>query len=342
MRAERLRILFSMLSVFGLVLIRPAAILPAFDFVQASDAGSASGESSRQFRLPIPRLRVPPPSTSFRRSFQGTRSLTFSSDGEAEPDGQSKAATANPTRAIEGARVACSSSVRKNCSAPSKSRRRSLRAPSVPMPAAVFPVPWRCRSTAPPGRRCDLSRNRNWGHPEADRARRAVRQGRAKARRLARPARWRHRAASWRPDDNRACQPSGRARRRHLADADAGPPAYRKRAGGHSGNVDARQHRARRRSQSSSPSKQVALIKRAASYPEVERIFVHPGDQEGTVPSGRNGSQVARQSAALLWALLSFPCAYQMSAGICRLQGANASDRRPTVAEKKSINGWRA
>ena len=48
MRAERLRILFSTLSVFGLVLIRPAAILPAFDFVQASHADPLPNRTVRR------------------------------------------------------------------------------------------------------------------------------------------------------------------------------------------------------------------------------------------------------------------------------------------------------
>ena len=78
-------------------------------------------------------------------------------------------------------------------------------------------------------------------------------------------------AARW----HRACQPSGRARRGLLVDTDARPPPYRKRTGGPSGDVDARQYRSCRRSQGLH-DKQVALIKRAASYPEVERIFVHP------------------------------------------------------------------
>ena len=76
-----------------------------------------------------------------------------------------------------------------------------------------------------------LSRNRNWGHPSLvqfiERLSQKRRQGR-----LARIVGRRHGAAARRPDDHRPCQPPGRARRRHLAAADAGPCVHAPGAGG--------------------------------------------------------------------------------------------------------------
>ena len=85
-----------------------------------------------------------------------------------------------------------------------------------------------------------LSRNRNWGHPEPDQVPRALRQEGA-VDRLARLPGRRHGAAARRPDDHRPLEPSGRARRRHLADADAGPRADPPGARGDVG--DQRRHR---------------------------------------------------------------------------------------------------
>ena len=70
-----------------------------------------------------------------------------------------------------------------------------------------------------------LSRNRNWGNPELitflERLRQAY-QGR-----MERASGRRHVAAARRADDLRPCQPSDRARRRHLVHADAGSCAQR-------------------------------------------------------------------------------------------------------------------
>ena len=67
-----------------------------------------------------------------------------------------------------------------------------------------------------------LSRNRNWGHPELVKM---LERLAAKAPKVG----WsgstgrRHGAGARRTDDDRTCQPSGRARCRYLADPDAGP-----------------------------------------------------------------------------------------------------------------------
>ena len=154
MRAERLRILFSTLSVFGLVLIRPAAILPAFDFVQASDAGPlpsrAAGSSGCRSQ-----------GSECRRRARASGVCSRAPDADIFERQRSRARRTNrrPRQQIPKSNRKRPSglnfSVPRNCSALSKSRRRSLRAPSALMPTAVFRVPWRCRSTAPPGRRCD-------------------------------------------------------------------------------------------------------------------------------------------------------------------------------------------
>ena len=75
-----------------------------------------------------------------------------------------------------------------------------------------------------------LSRNRNWGHPDLIKTLEHLRQKGA-VDRLARLPGRRHGAAARRPDDHRPLEPSGRPRRRRLADADAGsradPPGAR-------------------------------------------------------------------------------------------------------------------
>ena len=70
-----------------------------------------------------------------------------------------------------------------------------------------------------------LSRNRNWGHPRLHRIYGAPSQGRPPGR-LAWPPRRRLVAAARRTDGHRPYQPSSRPRRRHLADANAGPHAF--------------------------------------------------------------------------------------------------------------------
>ena len=51
----------------------------------------------------------------------------------------------------------------------------------------------------------------------------------------------------------------------------------------------------------------VKVIKAAAQDPEVERIFVNRGDQEGAVPRSRQRPRVAEQGAAVVGARLSLP-----------------------------------
>ena len=64
-----------------------------------------------------------------------------------------------------------------------------------------------------------LSRNRNWGHPQLIALLERFAEEAKKIRRLAGASRRRYRPAARRADDVRPCEPSGRARRRRLADA---------------------------------------------------------------------------------------------------------------------------
>ena len=93
-----------------------------------------------------------------------------------------------------------------------------------------------------------LSRNRNWGHPNLIKfLERFASQG--AVHRLARAAGRRHGAAARRADADRPLEPSGRARRRHLADADAGPRADRAGARGDDGDQRGRRRLERRQSE---------------------------------------------------------------------------------------------
>ena len=78
-----------------------------------------------------------------------------------------------------------------------------------------------CRSTATTWQVMRLSRNRYWGHPDTGGAARAAGGEGAQGRGWPGHPGRRHVAAARRADADRPCQPSGRARRRHLADADA-------------------------------------------------------------------------------------------------------------------------
>src|SRR5437867_908118 len=71
--------------------------------------------------------------------------------------------------------------------------------------------------------------------------------------RLARATRRRHLAAARRADAHRPCEPSGRARRRHLAHADARSPAQSRGAGTNVGDHGRRRGPQRRRPASVDP-----------------------------------------------------------------------------------------
>ena len=77
-----------------------------------------------------------------------------------------------------------------------------------------------------------LSRNRNWGHPDADPLPRALLGQGGRRHRLARPAGRRHRAAARRADDDGPRLPPDRPRCRRLAHAHAAAHADPRRARG--------------------------------------------------------------------------------------------------------------
>jgi|SRR6185295_1265200 penicillin-insensitive murein endopeptidase len=273
MRAERLRILFSMLSVFGLVLIRPAAILPAFDFVQASDAGPLPAE---QPAVPVadPKAQSAAAEHELPAFVPGHQMLTFSSDGEAEPDGQTKAATAN---------------LKEQSKAPewpeffgAKKLFGAVKEPAPLAARAIGTYAHGCLSGAvalpidgPAWQEMRLSRNRNWGHPKLIAL---IEQFAKDAQKL---------------DDwpgllvGDIAQPrggpmiTGHASHQVGLDADIWltPMPNRRLTAKEREDIQATSMLDKTElavDPKVFTGKQVALIKRAASYPEVERIFVHP------------------------------------------------------------------
>ena len=68
----------------------------------------------------------------------------------------------------------------------------------------------------------------------------------------------------------------------------------------------------------------VKLIKRAASYPQVARIFVHPAIKKALCEQARQEPRLAQQGAAVVEPLLPFPCAALLPAGGGRLRQPEA------------------
>ena len=67
-----------------------------------------------------------------------------------------------------------------------------------------------------------------------------------------------------------------------------------------------------------------ALLKRAASYPEVERILVNPGIKKKLCDTVNRRPHMAAQDPAVLGPRLSFPYAHRLPAGLAQLQGAGS------------------
>jgi penicillin-insensitive murein endopeptidase len=118
-----------------------------------------------------------------------------------------------------------------------------------------------------------LSRNRNWGHPDLVALLKAA-VGKAHKDAAGRDTGRRHVAAARRPDVHRPRQPSGRARRRHLADADAEPRIVAQRARGNVGGHDGAPDRLDIDPNVWTPG-HLAVIRAAAQEPSVQRIFVN-------------------------------------------------------------------
>ena len=222
------------------------------------------------------------------------------------------------------------------CSALSGRRRRSPPAPSASTPRAALPAPRRCPSTGRPGRHMRLSRNRNWGHPELITLRREARRRGQGARRLAGPAGGRHLPAARRADAHRPRQPPGGARRRRVAHAHAGPepqPKEREELSATSMLADDRV--------SVNPKvwteAHVRLLKRAASYPQVERVLVHPAIKKAVCDASakERRPRLDEQDPAVLGPLLPLPHPHRLPQGQRRLPGP-ASGRPATTAAARS------
>ena len=166
-----------------------------------------------------------------------------------------------------------------------------------------------------------LSRNRNWGHPDlvAFLERLAAKVPKV---RLARAAGRRHGAAARRADAHRPRQPSGRARCRHLAHADAEDAADARGARGDVGDQRGRRGQEGRRSEDLDAGP-FRADQGGGRGPEGRAHLRQCGDQEGAVPRGRQGPRLAAQGAPVVGAQLSFPCPHRLPG---RQPGCKAQD----------------
>ena len=182
-----------------------------------------------------------------------------------------------------------------------------------------------------------LSRNRNWGHPAADQDAGASRQKGA-VDRLARIPGRRHVAAARRPDDHRPLEPSGRARRRRLADADAGPRADAPGARGDDGD-QCRQRQMDRRAAGRLVGKIHRALQDARPGARRRARAGQPGDQEGAVPRRQRRPLLAAQDPPGGRSQLSFPYSRQLSEGQHRTARRSRS-HRPTKAAARTSTAW--
>ena len=83
----------------------------------------------------------------------------------------------------------------------------------------------------------------------------------------------------------------------------------------------------------------VRLLRRAASYPEVERILVHPGHQEEALRHGDRRPLLAAQGQAVLGPRLSFPHPHRLPARARRAARRRRRRRRATAATSRSPGG---
>ena len=87
---------------------------------------------------------------------------------------------------------------------------------------------------------------------------------------------------------------------------------------------------------------QVKLIKRAASYPQVARIFVHPAIKKALcqmAPQVGKDTRLARQGQAVVEPPLPFPCAPRLPARDGRLRESEGGDRATMAAARSSPIG---
>src|SRR6202047_3978293 len=171
-----------------------------------------------------------------------------------------------------------------------------------------------------------LSRNRNWAHPDMV----------ALLKRLAGHV---HKDAGWPGifvgdmsparggDVHRPRQSSGGTRRRHLVNADAGPPIVAQRARGNVRGDDGACRPARYRSERLDGEPPDADPRRRAGAERAARLR-QCRDQESAVPRSQGRPQLAFQSAADVRPRLPFPYPHQMPAGQHRMRKPAGADGR--------------
>ena len=127
-----------------------------FNFVQPSHAGPLLNQQFGTQAAP-PKTESGAVDHEVPAFVPEQETLTFANDSEAEPESESSQ-TQNRRRRLQVSTRSrkhlngLNSSGPRNCSALSRNRRRYPRAPLVSIRAAVCRAPWRCQSTAPPGR----------------------------------------------------------------------------------------------------------------------------------------------------------------------------------------------
>ena len=166
----------------------------------------------------------------------------------------------------------CEAAVRR----PPRRRPRCRRVPSASMRRGASPAPRRCRSTAPAWQVMRLSRNRNWGHPVSSACLEALGASVPKING------WPGLLVGDISQPRGGPMLTGHASHQVgldadiWLDADAGSPVDEVRARGALRHLDARRRRPRVDRSAGVDSAHVRILKRTASYKEVERVLVHP------------------------------------------------------------------
>ena len=273
MRAERLFLFFA-LSLFGIALIRPEVLLPApFDFIQASHADPVLNQQSGAQTDP-PKTKSAAVDHELPAFVPDHQTLTFASDREAEPDAKSKAPTATPDAQSKASEWPEFIGAKKLFGAvkepaPLAARAIGTYARGCLSGAVALPI------DGPAWQEMRLSRNRNWGHPKLI----------ALIEQFAKDAQkldgWPGLLVGDIAQPRGGPMITGHASHQVGLDADfwLTPMPDRRLTAKEREDIQATtmlDTTGLAVDPKVFTDKQVALIKRAASYPEVERIFVHP------------------------------------------------------------------
>ena len=343
MRAASLFLFFA-LSLFGIALIRPDAVSPAFNFVQPSHAGPLLNQQFGPQADP-PKTESGAVEHEVPVFIPEHPTLTFANDSEAEPDsesepdGKSKPATENPdvqSKASEWPEFIGAKQLFGAVKEPAPLAARAIGTYTRGCLSGAVALP----IDGPAWQEMRLSRNRNWGHPKLI----------ALIEQFAKDA---QKFDGW---------PG-------LLVGDIAQPRGGPMITGHASHqvgLDAdfwltpmpdRRLTAKEREDLQATSmldntglavdpkvftdKQVALIKRAASYPEVERIFVHPAIKKALCQVAGTDRKWLVKCGPSTGTTIIFIC---VSNARRDLPAASRKLLRlaPTVAEKRSISGWRA